>query len=65
MAKVRIEYDCPACFAKTIHSEEREINVDIKVEFLRFVAHQVVCQNPKCPSEGWPQDLKATRVVPA
>ena len=65
MAKVRIEYDCPACFAKAIHSEERVTNVDIRVEYFRFVAHQVVCPNPKCPSSAWPQDVKATRVVPA
>ena len=65
MAKVRIEYDCPACPTKTIHSEERETNGKTKEAFLRFVAHQIVCPNPKCPSEGWPQDVKASRVVPA
>ena len=65
MAKVRIEYDCPVCSARAIHSEMGETSGINKEEFLRFVAYEVVCPNPKCPSAGSPQNVKVTRFVPA
>ena len=63
MRKVEVHFDCMACGKRSIYID-RAFETDLPDEELRkFVAHQQTCPDVKCPSAGFPQDLKLPRIV--
>jgi hypothetical protein len=52
-----------ACGRESIYID-KAFETDLPDEELRkFVAHQQTCPDVKCPSAGFPQDLKLPRIV--
>ena len=63
MRKVELHFDCMACGNQSIYIDG-PFETDLPDEELReYVAPKQTCRDVKCPSAGFPQELKFPRIV--